>query len=320
MSLVHFLWLYSTTTVFPGTICWHVEHKAKSAGGILPAVQETSLICHCVCSHCSQTASIRFWYCLCYFALCFGKNQSQRPVKVWIIHSVILTMESTGIVSLWCEQVLTTKLIKSVQSLSLFIAFPSKKIQIYRITYCTLTDQLKKLWHFVRIFTVGVSFCFLFPRWSFRLHILLYYLQSPLRTVWTCICWIYALRRILGVAIASGWLTSHSGLERYQRDPGIVGTLWRPLVACYKAALTSEPEGRRWSRGCMNDHRGSEARGYAGQCLLHRSLSVCLCQFSYVILTPADEKIHFQSGLQNLDLWDTNLWNFYFSFRVYFLF
>lgn len=172
-----------------------------------------------------------------------------------------------------------------------------------------------------------MKFLLLFPSRSFRLHILVYYSQPPLRTAWTCICWICAPLKMLGVAMAGGWLTSHSGLERYQQAPGMVSKLWRPLVACYKAALTSEPEGRRWSCGCMNDHRGFEAWGYAGQCLLYHSLSLLVFfQFSYVIFTPADEKIHFQNSLHPLVIRDTNTWNYiltcmnFDSFAQFFLF
>lgn len=77
-----------------------------------------------------------------------------------------------------------------------------------------------------------------------------------------------------------GRLTSHSGLERYQRALRSVGKSRRPSASRYKAALTNQPEGRRRSWGCMEDHQGQEARGYAGQCSLHHSL----CAFSLVIL------------------------------------
>lgn len=80
--------------------------------------------------------------------------------------------------------------------------------------------------------------------------------------------------------MAGGRLTSHSGLERYQRALRIVGKSRRPSASRYKAALTNQPEGRRRSWGCMEDHQGQEARGYAGQCSLHHSL----CAFSLVIL------------------------------------
>lgn len=60
----------------------------------------------------------------------------------------------------------------------------------------------------------------------------------------------------------------------------------------------------------MNDHRGLEARGYAGQCLLHHPLSAFLsCQLSYAILTPADQKVWFPGGLHSLVIWDTTGWN-----------
>lgn len=87
--------------------------------------------------------------------------------------------------------------------------------------------------------------------------------------------------------MAGGWFDL-SGLEGYQRAPRIVGKPQRPPAGSYKAALTNQPEGRRSSRGCTEDHRGQGARGYAEQCSLYLSLSLS-SQFSCFIITTADE-------------------------------
>lgn len=50
---------------------------------------------------------------------------------------------------------------------------------------------------------------------------------------------------------------------------GLWGKPQRPPAGRYKATLTNQPEGRRRSRGCMEDHWGQEAWGDAQQCSLY---------------------------------------------------